>query len=240
MEQTAMPRFSDPLADSLDDPGSWDDTPPELNPHPDPAAAIAALAATLTKAQAEAAAQAGPILVLAGAGTGKTSTLTAAVVQRIAADRFSPSRILAVTFTNKAAKEMAVRIRASLGGIEAPSWLGTYHGLAARQLRDQPEIAGLRPGFDILDADDSRRLLKRTMKALNLAGGGDETETGRDPLKIMANRISKFKDNLVTPQGATAWIELQDRRRRTHRRTARRSWSSRQCAGLCRLSTSFA
>ena len=94
-----MPRFSDPLADSLDDPGSWDDTPPELNPHPDPAAAIAALAATLTKAQAEAAAQAGPILVLAGAGTGKTSTLTAAVVQRIAADRFSPSRILAVTFT---------------------------------------------------------------------------------------------------------------------------------------------
>jgi hypothetical protein len=48
MEQTAMPRFSDPLADSLDDPGSWDDTPPELNPHPDPAAAIAALAATLT------------------------------------------------------------------------------------------------------------------------------------------------------------------------------------------------
>jgi len=45
------------------------------------------------------------------------------------------------------------------------------------------------------------------MKALNLAGGGDETETGRDPLKIMANQISKFKDNLVTPQGATAWIE---------------------------------
>ena len=202
-----MSRFSEPFADPLDDLRSWDDAPPDHNPHPDPAAALAALAATLTKQQAEAAAQAGPILVLAGAGTGKTSTLTAAVVQRIAADRFSPSRILAVTFTNKAAKEMATRIRASLGGIEAPSWLGTYHGLAARQLRDQPEIAGLRPGFDILDADDSRRLLKRTMKALNLAGGGDETETGRDPLEIMANRISKFKDNLVTPQGATPWIE---------------------------------
>ena len=201
-----MSRFSEPFADPLDDLRSWDDAPPDHNPHPDPAAALAALAATLTKQQAEAAAQAGPILVLAGAGTGKTSTLTAAVVQRIAADRFSPSRILAVTFTNKAAKEMATRIRASLGGIEAPSWLGTYHGLAARQLRDQPEIAGLRPGFDILDADDSRRFLKRTMKALNLAGGGDETETGRDPLKIMANRISKFKDNLITPQGATAWI----------------------------------
>jgi len=121
-----MSRFSEPFADSLDDLGSWEDTTPDLNPHPDPAAALAALAATLTKAQAEAAAQAGPILVLAGAGTGKTSTLTAAVVQRIVADRFSPSRILAVTFTNKAAKEMAVRIRASLGGIEAPSWLGTY------------------------------------------------------------------------------------------------------------------
>ena len=151
-----MSRFSEPFADSLDDPHAWEYIPPSLNPHPDPAASLEALAATLTKAQAEAAAQAGPILVLAGAGTGKTSTLTAAVVQRIAADRFSPSRILAVTFTNKAAKEMATRIRASLGGIEAPSWLGTYHGLAARQLRDQPEIAGLRPGFDILDADDSR------------------------------------------------------------------------------------
>jgi len=207
MEHAAMSRFSDSLADSLDDPLAWGNIPPALNPHPDPAEALETLAATLTKAQAEAAAQAGPILVLAGAGTGKTSTLTAAVVQRIAADHFSPSRILAVTFTNKAAKEMATRIRASLGGIEAPSWLGTYHGLAARQLRDQPEIAGLRPGFDILDADDSRRLLKRTMKAPNLAGGGDETESGRDPLKIMANRISKFKDNLVTPQGAAAWIE---------------------------------
>ena len=201
-----MSRYSEPFGDAHDDLGGWENTPPEFNLHPDPAAALAALAATLTKQQAEAAAQAGPILVLAGAGTGKTSTLTAAVVQRIAADRFSPSRILAVTFTNKAAKEMAVRIRASLGGIEAPSWLGTYHGLAARQLRDQPEIAGLRPGFDILDADDSRRLLKRTMKALNLAGGGDETETGRDPLKIMATEFAKFKDNLVTPQGATAWI----------------------------------
>ena len=94
-----MPRFSDPLADSLDDPLAWEKIPPSLTPPLDPAASLAALAATLTKAQAEAAAQAGPILVLAGAGTGKTSTLTAAVVQRIAADRFSPSRILAVTFT---------------------------------------------------------------------------------------------------------------------------------------------
>ena len=168
----------------------------------------------LTEQQLEAAEATGPVLVLAGAGTGKTNTLTAAVVQRIAADRVSPSRILAVTFTNKAATEMATRIRASLGGIAAPSWLGTFHGLAARQLRTEPEIAGLRPGFDILDADDSRRIVKRTMKAHQPRRRRRRTpQTGRDPLKIMGNRISKFKDNLVTPQDAPAYDRSHDRGR---------------------------
>lgn len=188
----------------------WDDPAAPRNAAPDPAV-LAALAASLTPAQAEAAAQPGPILVLAGAGTGKTSTLTAAVVQRIAADGFAPARILAVTFTNKAAAEMAGRIRAALGAAAAPSWIGTYHGLAARQLREQPEIADLRRGFDILDADDSKRLVKRTMKALNLAGGDEEADpslgAGRDPLKAMCNRISSFKDLLMTPQGALAAVE---------------------------------
>lgn len=202
-----MSRFSDPFPDPFADLEPWDNPPPPPEQEFEPPASLETFAATLTKTQAEAAAQAGPILVLAGAGTGKTSTLTAAVVQRIAVDRFSPSRILAVTFTNKAAKEMASRIRAALGDSAPPSWLGTYHGLAARQLRDQPEVAGLRPGFDILDADDSRRIVKRTMKALNLAGGDDEPVASRDPLKIMCNRISKFKDNLMTPQGAAAAVD---------------------------------
>ena len=111
--------------------------------------------AGLTTEQANAAAQYGPVLVLAGAGTGKTKTLTAA--------------------------EMSSRIRAAFDSGPAPSSLGTFHGLAARQLRIEPEVAGLRPGFDILDADGSRRVVKRTLKGLNLAGGEAAAAIGRDP-----------------------------------------------------------
>jgi DNA helicase II / ATP-dependent DNA helicase PcrA len=163
--------------------------------------------AGLTMEQAKAAAQYGPVLVLAGAGTGKTKTLTAAVVHRIAADGVAPGRVLAVTFTNKAAREMSSRIRAAFDSGPAPSWLGTFHGLAARQLRIEPEVAGLRPGFDILDADDSRRVVKRTLKGLNLAGGEAAAAIGRDPLKLMCSRLSKFKDNLITPDEAPAQVE---------------------------------
>jgi len=207
-----MSRFSDPFDDPFyippGDPCSLDELAPAPRGHSVTPASFDAIAATLTPAQIEAAAHPGPILVLAGAGTGKTSTLTAAVIHRIAVDHVAPPRILAVTFTNKAAGEMASRIRAALQGTDAPPWIGTYHGLGARQLRDAPEIAGLRPGFDILDADDSRRLVKRTMKELNLAGGDDSAQDQtRDPVKIVCNRISRFKDNLMTPQGAAAWVE---------------------------------
>ena len=150
------------------------------------------LAAGLTPAQAQAAVQSGPVLVLAGAGTGKTKTLTAAVKHRIEVRGIPAARILAVTFTNKAASEMTDRIRTALGGTAAPRWIGTFHGLGARQLRIEPEVAGLRPGFDILDADDSRRIVKRVMKALNLADGGDGEAIGRDPLKLMCNRLARF------------------------------------------------
>ena len=163
--------------------------------------------AGLTPAQAQAAVQSGPVLVLAGAGTGKTKTLTAAVKHRIDARGIPAARILAVTFTNKAASEMTGRIRTALGGTAAPRWIGTFHGLGARQLRIEPEVAGLRPGFDILDADDSRRIVKRVMKALNLADGGDGEAIGRDPLKLMCNRLARFKDSLVTPQEAPARVE---------------------------------
>ncbi|HEY2610124.1 MAG TPA: UvrD-helicase domain-containing protein, partial [Reyranella sp.] len=163
--------------------------------------------AGLTTAQAKAAAQYGPVLVLAGAGTGKTKTLTAAVVHRISDGGIVPGRVLAVTFTNKAATEMSGRIRTALDGGPAPSWLGTFHGLAARQLRIEPEVAGLRPDFDILDADDSRRIVRRTLKTLNLAGGDGGTAIGRDPLKLMCSRLSKFKDSLITPDEAPAEVE---------------------------------
>jgi DNA helicase-2/ATP-dependent DNA helicase PcrA len=162
--------------------------------------------AGLTTEQAKAAAQYGPVLVLAGAGTGKTKTLTAAVVHRIAAG-FAAGRVLAVTFTNKAATEMSSRIRVALAGGPAPSWLGTFHGLAARQLRIEPEVAGLRPAFDILDADDSRRIVRRTLKAMNLAAGEDGAAIDRDPLKLMCSRLPKFKDNLIAPDEAPAQVE---------------------------------
>lgn len=87
----------------------------------------------LTDQQLDAAQATGPVLVLAGAGTGKTKTLTAAVIHRIQACAVPPARILAVTFTNKAAGEMVGRIRAGLGQDAAPHWIGTFHGLAARR-----------------------------------------------------------------------------------------------------------
>ncbi len=161
----------------------------------------------LTPKQAEAARLAGPVLVLAGAGTGKTRTLTAAIAQRIAERGIPTSRILAVTFTNKAAAEMLSRIRAVLGEDAAPSWTGTFHGLGARQLRVEPEIAHLRPGFDIMDADDTRRMIKRVMKAMNLSAGNNQDDGVRDPLKLICNRISKWKDELITPEEAPAAAE---------------------------------
>ena len=167
----------------------------------------AAILDGLTPRQAAAVTQSGPVLVLAGAGTGKTKTLTRAVAHRIQVRGIPPSRILAVTFTNKAASEMAGRVRAILGDGAAPHWIGTFHGLGARQLRIEPEVAGLRPGFDILDADDSRRVVKRVMKAMNLAAGDDATMIGRDPLKAMCNRLSAFKDSLIIPEDAPAHVE---------------------------------
>ena len=166
----------------------------------------AGVIAPLTQEQSLAARTDGPVLVLAGAGTGKTRTLTAAVARRILASGIQPARILAVTFTNKAAAEMSSRIRSALDGIAPPHWVGTFHGLGARQLRAEPEVADLRPGFEILDGDDSRRLVRRTMKAMSLAGDG-EGPTGRDPVKVMCNRLSKFKDSLIAPEEAATRVE---------------------------------
>ncbi|MDQ2762489.1 MAG: DNA helicase UvrD, partial [Pseudomonadota bacterium] len=89
-----------------------------------------------------------------------------------------------------AAAEMLSRIRAVLDDDAAPSWTGTFHGLGARQLRIEPEVGHLRHGFDIIDANNTRRMVKRVMKAMNLASG-DEPGPGRDPLKLVCNQISK-------------------------------------------------
>ncbi|MGQ0675019.1 MAG: UvrD-helicase domain-containing protein, partial [Rhodospirillales bacterium] len=107
----------------------------------------------------------GPVLVLAGAGTGKTRVLTARLVHLLATARALPSQVLAVTFTNKAANEMKHRVERLLARPVEGWWLGTFHSLAARILRRHAELAGLRPNFTILDADDQVRLLKQILSA---------------------------------------------------------------------------
>src|SRR6185312_1266707 len=97
----------------------------------------------------------GPVLVLAGAGTGKTRVLTTRLAHILATKRAWPAQILAVTFTNKAAREMKERIGALIGGVvEGMQWLGTFHSIGAKMLRRHAEMAGLKSNFTILDADD--------------------------------------------------------------------------------------
>ena len=135
----------------------------------------------------------GPVLVLAGAGTGKTSALTARLAHLVATRRAWPSQILAVTFTNKAAREMKERIaRISGGAIEGMPWLGTFHSVAARMLRSHAELVGLQSNFSILDTDDQLRLLKQLIVAANL----DEK---RWPARQLAGVIDRWKNRGWTP-----------------------------------------
>lgn len=108
------------------------------------------------------------LLVLAGAGSGKTRVLVHRIAWKIAVDDVSPFAILAVTFTNKAAREMRQRIDDLLGMSLRGMWVGTFHGLAHRLLKLHWRDAGLDENFQIMDADDQLRLVKRVMRALDL------------------------------------------------------------------------
>ncbi|HVK91322.1 MAG TPA: ATP-dependent helicase, partial [Mycoplana sp.] len=111
----------------------------------------------------------GPVLVLAGAGTGKTRVLTTRIAHLLATGRAFPSQILAVTFTNKAAREMKERIGLLVGGaVEGMPWLGTFHSIGVKLLRRHAELAGLRSDFTILDTDDVVRLIKQLIQAEGL------------------------------------------------------------------------
>ena len=109
-----------------------------------------------------------PVLVLAGAGSGKTRVLTHRIAWLIQVEHASPYSILAVTFTNKAAGEMRGRVEQILGAPPGVLWIGTFHGIAHRLLRLHWREAGLTQGFQILDADDQQRLVKRIIKANDL------------------------------------------------------------------------
>ncbi len=109
-----------------------------------------------------------PVLVLAGAGSGKTRVLTHRIAWLIQVEHASPYSILAVTFTNKAAGEMRGRVEQILGAPPGVLWIGTFHGIAHRLLRLHWREAGLTQGFQILDADDQQRLVKRIIRANDL------------------------------------------------------------------------
>lgn len=135
----------------------------------------------------------GPVLLLAGAGTGKTRALTTRLAHLLRSGRARPQEILAVTFTNKAASEMRERVAALL---ELPSvegwWLGTFHSLAARILRQEAEGVGLKSNFTILDSDDQLRLLKQVMAAEGL-------EEKAWPAKALRALIEQWKNKGYTP-----------------------------------------
>ncbi|HJS22567.1 MAG TPA: DNA helicase II [Steroidobacteraceae bacterium] len=135
----------------------------------------------------------GPTLVLAGAGSGKTRVLTHRVAWLIRVENASPHSILAVTFTNKAAGEMRGRIETLLGIPGAALWIGTFHGLAHRLLRIHWREAGLPQTFQILDAEDQLRMLRKVLKALDL----DETRWVPRELSYF---INAQKDEGVRPR----------------------------------------
>jgi len=111
----------------------------------------------------------GPVLVLAGAGTGKTRVLTTRLAHILATGRARPWEILAVTFTNKAAREMKERVGSIIGeAVEGVPWLGTFHSISAQILRRHAELVDLKSNFTILDTDDQLRLLKQIIQAENI------------------------------------------------------------------------
>src|SRR6202035_2059576 len=108
----------------------------------------------------------GPVLVLAGAGTGKTRVLTSRIAHILSTGRARPGEILSVTFTNKAAREMKLRVGAMVGQIvEGMPWLGTFHSIGVKILRRHAELVGLKPDFTILDTDDQIRLMRQILEA---------------------------------------------------------------------------
>ena len=135
----------------------------------------------------------GPVLMLAGAGTGKTKALTARIAHLLTMGRARPNEILSVTFTNKAAREMKLRVGRMLGEVaEGMPWMGTFHSLSVKILRRHAELVGLKSSFTILDTDDQLRLLKQLISAANI----DEK---RWPARMMAGIIDSWKNRALTP-----------------------------------------
>jgi DNA helicase-2/ATP-dependent DNA helicase PcrA len=134
----------------------------------------------------------GPLLVLAGAGSGKTRVLTTRIARLIDQHGVDPSRILSVTFTNKAAGEMKERIARLLGRAPSGMWVGTFHAIGARMLRAAPHLVGRTAAFTIYDQDDTQSVIKRLLERNRL-------DTKQFTPRGVHGAISDAKNALVTP-----------------------------------------
>jgi DNA helicase-2/ATP-dependent DNA helicase PcrA len=135
----------------------------------------------------------GPVLMLAGAGTGKTKALTCRIAHLMATGSARPDEILAVTFTNKAAREMKNRIGGlTQGASDGMRWLGTFHAICVKLLRRHAELVGLKSNFTILDTDDQLRLLKQLIRATDI-------DDKRWPPRMLAGIIDGWKNKAWTP-----------------------------------------
>ena len=140
----------------------------------------------------------GPVLVLAGAGTGKTRVLTTRIAHILATSRARAHEILAVTFTNKAAREMKERIGVLAGPAgEGMPWLGTFHSISTKILRRHAELVGLKSTFTILDTDDQIRLMKQVIKA-------NDIDDKRWPARTLAHMIDGWKNRGLEPSRVPA------------------------------------
>ncbi|MDE9449400.1 UvrD-helicase domain-containing protein [Aliiroseovarius sp. Z3] len=136
----------------------------------------------------------GPVLMLAGAGTGKTKALTTRIAHLLTTGSARTNEILAVTFTNKAAREMKERVAGLLGQtVEGMPWMGTFHSICVKLLRRHAELVGLKTNFTILDTDDQIRLLKQLIVANNI----DEK---RWPARLLSGVIDNWKNRAWTPE----------------------------------------
>src|ERR1700691_6105094 len=139
----------------------------------------------------------GPVLILAGAGVGKTRVLTTRIAHIVSTGRARAHEILAVTFTNKAAREMRQRVAVFSVSEQAMPWLAPFPSVGAKILRMHAELVGLRPNFTILDTDDQLRLLKQLLQAEHL-------DDKRWPARALANLIDGWKNRGIDPKSVPA------------------------------------
>ena len=138
----------------------------------------------------------GPVLVLSGAGTGKTRVLTTRIAYILSMHLAHPWQVLAVTFTNKAAREMGDRLQQMVGPIASSVWLGTFHRIGVRILRKYGGLVGLQPNFVVLDSDDQERLLKNIMKQYGV-------DVKKYAPSTMLDIIQRWKDRGLPPEAVT-------------------------------------